>query len=345
LKKFYPVEDHERLETDEKFRQERLLDYAEKVVEIVWLNKKPYFDEPVYYARCNYPIEDIANQYIPELFEKNLISICIKDNEPIDIQLYDDLLAGRDVKHNPKLIYLHRFFNIVRQVKTKDVIVVSSYLGNKENKIGLIKKGSEIIELKKDRLTLYCLQMKSVYCTPYPNFWGKNNEVKTLNLSKYPVLKSLIPQQVTISPVIKNKNKIYSIYYGYPIEFELASLSNEDVEIMCMEWLRSKYAPPDFKMQFQLLKTGGNNADIDILGCTYDNEKIACQVTNTDNQKLIKDKEQKLEDFDSFRKIMFSHLETFWTAPDSFNQNITEIWNDFKNDDRYVQLLKRLIIS
>jgi len=343
LKKFYPVEEQEKLKSDENFRHERLLDYAEKVIEILWLNK-PFFDEPIYLIRTNYkePLE--AKKMIPVLFKNNIISICIQNSEKDHLSYYENLIAGKKVQFDIGKNYIKYFIDIANSARTKDVLTIAMYEGL-EPKIGLIKKGEKIFKQKEDGFTLFCLQMKSVYCTPYPNFWGKTNEIKSLNLSKYPVLKSLIPQQLTISPIQKNKKKIYSIYYGCPIKIEFASMSNEGIETMCTEWLRSEYAPTEFKIQFQLIRTGGNFADVDILGCNSDNEIIACQVTNTENEKLIKDKTQKLDNFVSHKKIMFSHLETHWKTQENFNQNIMEIWNNFKNDSIYVKLLERLIIN
>lgn len=341
IKKFFPVEEHERLKSDEHFRRERLLDYAEKVVEILWLNK-PYFDEPIYLIRTNYkePLE--AKEMIPLLFKNNIVSICIQDKENDDLNYFENLITGEKVKFEKGKNYIKYFIDIANIAKTKDVLLVAMYEGL-ETKIGLIKKGEQIFEQKHNGFTLFCLQLKSVYCTPYPNFWGEKNEVESLKLSNFPILKSLIPQQVTISPLRKNKNKLYSIYYGCPIRLEYDSLSNEAVEIMCTEWLRSDYAPKEFKLRFQLLRTGGNFPDIDILGCNYNDEQIACQVTNTKNEKLIRDKVQKLESFNSDKKIMFSHLETHWTSQVNLNKNIMEVWNDFWNDGLYAKMLERLI--
>jgi hypothetical protein len=343
IKKFYPVEDHEKLKSDENFRRQRLLDYAEKVIEILWLNK-PYFDEPIYLIRTNYKVPLEAKKMIPLLFKNNITSICIQNSEEDHLSYYENLIAGKKVQFEIGKNYIKYFIDIANIARTKDILIIAMYEGL-EPKIGLIKKGEQIFKQKEDGFTLFCLQMKSVYCTPYPNFWGETNEIKSLNLSKYPVLKSLIPQQLTISPIQKNKKKIYSIYYGCPIKIEFASMSNESIETMCTEWLRSEYAPKEFKIQFQLIRTGGNFPDVDIVGCNSKNEKVACQVTNTENEKLIKDKTQKLENFVSDKKIMFSHLKTHWQTQENFNQNITEIWNTFKNDSIYVKLLERLIIN
>lgn len=53
IKKFFPKEDEDKLKADRDFRQERLLDFAEKVVNVLWKNQ-PLFDEPSWLVRCNY---------------------------------------------------------------------------------------------------------------------------------------------------------------------------------------------------------------------------------------------------------------------------------------------------
>ncbi len=53
IKKYLPVEDHELLKTNDELRKERLYEFAEKVIRVLWLNE-PLFEEPIYLVRCNY---------------------------------------------------------------------------------------------------------------------------------------------------------------------------------------------------------------------------------------------------------------------------------------------------
>lgn len=346
IKKFFPLEDHDKLREDNEFCDERLIEITEKLIRILWLNE-PAFTESVYYARCNYPIGDLANQYLDELYEKNLIAICIKDNkieQEYDMVLFSKLLNNLEVKYDNKLNYIHRFFDIVNRVKYDDVIVVGSYLGYPNVKLGLVKKGSEIIRLKKDGLTFFCLQMKSVYCNPFPNFWGRKQEKEGLNLFDFPILKSVIPYRTTFSPIIKNRNKIYSLYYGYPLMFELDSLSEEGVEIMCTEWIRSKYAPKHLRINYQLLKTGGNFEGIDILGCNENNEIVTCQVTIGSSKSIIEKKTNGINKFEADYKIIFSNNETRFSN-DILYKNLVDVFDELKNDSTYNVMLEKLIYN
>ena len=147
LKKFYPIEEHEKIKSDEIFRRERMLDYAEKIIEILWLNK-PYFDEPIYLVRTNYKPEQIK-KWTPTLHEKNIISICIQDNESIDLKYYDDLIIGEVVPFDIKRNYIKLFIDIANIALNKDVLIIAMYEGL-EPKIGLIKKGEQIFKQKDD---------------------------------------------------------------------------------------------------------------------------------------------------------------------------------------------------
>ena len=53
IKKYLPIEDHESLKANAELRKERLYEFAEKVIRVLWLNE-PLFEEPIYLVRCNY---------------------------------------------------------------------------------------------------------------------------------------------------------------------------------------------------------------------------------------------------------------------------------------------------
>lgn len=335
LKKYYPVEDHQRLMEDEKFRKERLLDFSEKVVKVLWKNE-PLFDEPVYLVRCNYTGK--AASQIDNLYEENIVSICIEESEDIDQAYFDDLINDKNPAFNSSLPYVYRFVNLIKLVEKEDVIVIATYLG-KLPKIGIIKKGSEMFSKNKNGYKLYCLQMKSVYCTP-----PQRGKLNSIDLRDYPILKSIIPQQVTISAVLKRKKAIYSIYYGINYPLELSLLSDMGIEIMCTEWLRSKFAKENIKICYQLLRTGGNYADVDILGVNSMNEVVASQVSNTADPKLIRKKIDKLLSFPSEEKIMFTlkYNPDFSEKKDYVNIFIEDVWEDFMKDEFYKKMLERL---
>jgi len=162
IKKFFPKEEHEKLKTDDVLRRKYLIDFAQKVIEVLWLNQ-PLFDESVYLIRCNYK-NDPGKNLIDYFFEENIASICIEEGEKEDQLYYNQLLSGNKI-HNNKLVYISRFIQIAKEVESKDVIVIATYAGL-NSKIGLIKKGTQISCIEKPNAKFYCLTMESVYCTP-----------------------------------------------------------------------------------------------------------------------------------------------------------------------------------
>ena len=92
------------------------------------------------------------------------------------------------------------------------------------------------------------------------------------------------------------------------------------------------------------MRTGGNFADVDILGVNSMNEIVASQVSNTADPKLIRKKINKLLSFPSEQKIMF----TLKYNPDSSGKKdyvnifIEYVWEDFMKDEFYKKMLERL---
>lgn len=336
IKKYLPVEDHELLKANAVLRKERLYELAEKIIRVLWLNE-PLFEEPIYLVRCNYT-EKSASE-LEYLYENNIISICIQDEQTTDQDYFDALINGNNPPYNNKLPYIQRFVNLVNLAKEQDVIVIASYLGMNP-KIGLIKKGSEMFCKEGNEFKLFCLKMKSVYCTPN---WG--DEFDSIDLRTYPILKSIIPSQATISAVNQRKNAIYGIYYGVKYPLDLSLMTDSAIEIMCTEWMRSRFANEKYRICYQIIRTGGNFADVDILGANNQNKIVAAQVSNTSDINLVSKKINKLKSFSSDERIMFSnvHRPDLEYVDGCLNIFIGGVWNDFYSDSYYKVMLERLV--
>lgn len=335
IKKYLPIEDHELLKANAELRKERLFEFAEKIIRVLWLDE-PLFEEPIYLVRCNYT-EKSASE-LEYLYENNIVSICIQDEQTEDQEYFDALINGNNPPYNNKLPYIQRFVSLVDLVKEQDVIVIASFLG-KYPKIGLIKKDSEMFCKKGDGFTLYCLKMKSVYCTPN---WSE--EFESIDLKTYPIIKSIIPQQVTISAVNQRKSAIYGIYYGVKYPLDLSLMTDSAIEVMCTEWLRSRFANESYQICYQIIRTGGNYADVDILGANSHNKTVAAQVSNTTDINLVINKIEKLNAFSSDEKIMFSmvHRPDLKSINGCRNIFIGDVWNEFYSDLYYKVMLERL---
>lgn len=338
IKKYYPEEEHEKLKTDDSFRRERLQDLVEKIIRILWFNE-PICDEPIYLVRCNY----VGNVEVEtdSLYEKNIVSICIQNNEKeaADREYYRALVNNENPKYIKNLPYIHRFVALQNLVKTTDVLVISSFAGRK-TKLGLIKKGSDVYCIDRGEYKLYCMNMVSVYCTP-----TCSEKIESVDLRDYPILKSIIPQQVTISAVNKRKNAIYQIYYGVQYPISLSLMSDSAIEVMCAEWLRSEYVEPEYRIAYQLMRTGGNFGDVDVLGVNREGMLVGVQVSYTDDINLISKKIDKLNAFNADYRVMFSmknrvDLEFIDGCKNIF---IGDVWNKFQADPFYKKMLERLV--
>lgn len=336
IKKYLPIEDHELLKANAELRRERLYELSEKIIRVLWLNE-PLFEEPIYLVRCNYTGKSASE--LEYLYKNNIVSICIQEEEAEDQNYFDALINGNNPPYNNKLPYIQRFVSLVDLVKEQDVIVIASYLG-KNPKIGLIKKGSEMFYREGNGFKLFCLEMKSVYCTPN---WGERFD--SIDLRTYPIIKSIIPQQVTISTVNQRRNAIYGIYYGAKYPLDLSFMTDSAIEVMCTEWLRSQFANEKYRICYQIIRTGGNFADVDILGANNQNKIVAVQVSNTSDINLVSKKIDKLNSFSSYEKIMFSmvHCPDLKEIDDCLNIFIGDVWNDFYSDSYYKVMLKRLV--
>ena len=335
VKKYLPIEDHELLKANAELRKERLYEFTEKVIRVLWLNET-LFEEPIYLVRCNYTGKSASE--IEYLYENNIASICIQDEETEDRDYFNDLINGNNPAYNNKLPYIQRFVSLADLAKEQDVIIIASYLG-KNPKIGLIKKDSEMFCKEGDGFNLYCLKMKSVYCTPN---WSE--EFNSIDLRTYPILKSIIPQQVTISAVNQRKSAIYGIYYGVKYPLDLSLMTDSAIEVMCTEWLRSRFANESYRICYQIIRTGGNYADVDILGANNQNKIIAAQVSNTTDINLVCKKIDKLNSFSSDEKIMFSmvYRPDLKSINGCLNIFIGDVWNEFYLDLYYKVMLERL---
>ena len=336
IKKYLPVEDHESLKAKAELRKERLYEFAEKIVRVLWLNE-PLFEEPIFLVRCNYT--DKSASEIEYLYENNIVSICIQDEQKTDKKYFNDLINGNNPKYNNKLPYIQRFVNLINLVKEQDIIVIASYTG-KNPKIGLIKKGTKMFIREGNEFKLYCLNMKSVYCTPN---WGE--QFDSIDLRTYPIIKSIIPQQVTISAVNQRKKAIYGIYYGVKYPLDLSLMTDSAIETMCTEWLRSRFSEESYRIYYQIMRTGGNFADVDVLGANNQNKIVAAQVSNTSDKNLVSKKIDKLKSFSSDEKIMFSmvHRPDLKIIDGCHNIFIGDVWNDFYSDAFYKKMLERLV--
>ncbi len=330
----YYLYDLEKIRKDENYRTDNILSFAERIVGILWENQ-PFFDEEVYWIRTNYT--GSAEKHINELYEKDLISICIQDFEKDDLQNYNELMANNSPKkHIP---YVRSFVNLVKAIKKKDVIVFVSYK-DRDIKMGLIKKGTATVEKlrkEKDELSLYCVQFKQL-------------KKKTFQLKENPILKILIPKGGgTINHIINHrKNIAYYLFYNIIPPLDLSLMTYDEIEKLCLNWIKSEYIDEDYQIVRPIIETGkGNIRDIDILGMNSKGEIIAVQVSFTDETKLLNKKAKNLINTKGADKyVMFTNVKDNAEFVGEIRQiYIGDVFKKLKSDLRYDSFFKELAIN
>ena len=189
---------------------------------------------PIYIIRIN--LHD-NKEKIKDFYKNNEIAILVnQDNEK---EYWNYLYQSNNVTKTPKNIqFIQRWKKMEEVLQTSDILVIAKYLGEKKTKIAKISKNTKSIQRgKENEYKIYKLE-----------------DVKEFENLEYPILNSIIPHQVTLSPVKQREELIHWLFseekYEKP-EISLKNISTNLVELICLEWLRSNLAPKDYKIQFQ----------------------------------------------------------------------------------------------
>lgn len=243
-------------------------------------------DYNIFYIRNNFKVP----KFRKEIFVKSQAAILVdQDFEKADWNL---LMQGEKKQHKGTQ-FIDRWIKMEKSLKKKDALLVSSYLGENIIKIGLLSKNSTFFEHPENK-DFKVFQMEKIV---------------ELNQNEHQILSSLIPAQTTLSPIHQRTNFIISKYLGTTLPVILENLSPTSVELMCMEWLRTGFAPIEFQLKYQLLKAGGNFPNIDIYGVTKEGKEIAAQVTVSNNRNTVIKKLEKLSRVSIEKQVMFCDIE------------------------------------
>lgn len=317
IHKHYPKSIHQQLESDSEFRKAKILGFIKDLVEILYFNK-PMFDFNIFLIRNN--LKNDANARF-KFLENNQAAILVDQVD--EIEDWNLLLEGKKSKNNKQFVV--RWFSINNSLKEKDALIVSSYKGNDTIKIGLLPKGS----------TYYDLPQNNQY-----KVFQLSNAIE-LDKRDNQIFNSLIPSHATISPIKQRTSFIISKYVGIPLQTTLDNLSTTSVELICTEWLRSDFAPKNFQLKYQLLRTGGNFPNIDIYGVTKDGKELAGQVSVTRDKKTIENKVKQLSKTGDRIKVMFCDIddEQDFSIP---TISIRKVFDDLSSNG-YGLLLDKLV--
>jgi hypothetical protein len=285
--------------------------YAAK---IIYLGKPPY--HPFYLCRINFSDQGMVQDF----YANHKIGIHLhtqKDHEDFEKLQKEEM---------PDQLYVRRWKHLLKTLRENDVLVLASYK-NLGSKVGMIYQHS--------------LPDKVGSIEDFHAYFSLKN-VQDVDIESHPFIQSLLPSNVTISP-IKRKNYLLrkDIFPQMIVQLPFHEFDDLAYEILAMEWLRSKHAPKDYRLTYQLLKVGGNLKDIDIYGMTENQEKLIAQVSVTNNPKLMEKKIKQLEKYVGFKKVFFFKTKGKVTT-DYEIISLDKVILDLEKDPQYKDLVAQL---
>ena len=293
--------------------KENYFEAIKYAIDILFFGKEPYHKFVLF--RNNFG----HSEQIQKLYNNNETAIHLDTDK--DFEDWEKYVNGE----NPKQQYLQRWKSLTDLINKQDVVIISSFKGI-GYKIGKVKQGTKFEKI---------VNGKSVY------YLFKLENVKPINLDLFQFVQTILPANVTLSNVNRKSYSLRKIFPGIVCNVSNFEMDDIAIEILVAEWLRSKYAPKEYKIKYQILKTGGNKKDIDISGITENNENLIVQVSNTENLGTIKKKIANLEKYEDCNKVFFFNIP----SQEIDGQKIIDIKNvieDFRKDKYYQKLLTEL---
>ena len=123
--------------------------------------------------------------------------------------------------------------------------------------------------------------------------------IKEIPYSEYPILNTIRPIRNTISRWPKAEKILPYIYNDEPLPFKVSSLTSEQLELICSEYLKILKV-----INAPLLKVGGSQPKIDISGIGIDGKRVYAQVSFKEGKKEIEKKIELLKAFESEDSIL-----------------------------------------
>ncbi|WP_423819214.1 hypothetical protein V5739_00455 [Salinimicrobium sp. TIG7-5_MAKvit] len=288
----------------------RALSYT---IRVLLLNYPPYHDFFIFRINLHDPIA------IKDFWKKN--EVAIHFNTEQDMEDWGKLKAGEQ----PEQLYVQRWVQLQNELEKRDVIICASYKGL-GYKMGVIRRSQEPA-IKKSTEGFYAILPLE--------------KSKEIDLDLHPVLQGLLPSNVTISRIKKRNYRLRKLYHQMKVKLPVREFDSNSYEIMVNEWLRSSHAPEEIRMKFQLLKTGSNKKDIDIFGVSVLGEKMAVQVSDTNDPRTIMRKVRQLSNYEEFKKLFFFNINSS-KEEDVEIIDLKQVVSDLENDNSYQELVQEL---
>jgi hypothetical protein len=296
------LKDKDRLKYDYEFRHSCTIKLAIDLVEVLYFDK-PLFDYNVFHIKNEFMREG----FIEELFHNDQAALLLEDDFR-DIRNNSELKNDETYRKN-KLKFIRLWDELNTSLRHKDTLIVASYRGRNEVKIGLMKKGSKITE---DPLN-------SKYRTL------QLTKVKTLMKRKHVILGNITQSRSMLNKITDKSDYVTSKYFEKKPSIKYENLSSHSVKIMCMEWLRTELAPSQYRIKYLTKVSKQVMTSVDINGLTADNKVVAAKVLFQDDREIIQDTLDQFHKSENTVNLIFSEIEInsiikIYNTKDIFNQ-------------------------
>lgn len=279
------LKDKDRLKYDDEFRYSSILKLAIDLVEVLYFNK-PLF----YYNIFHIKNEFMREGFIDELFQNDQASLLVEDNFR-DIENNSEPKNDETYRKN-KLRFIRLWNELNTSLKHKDTLIVASYRGRSEVKVGLMKIGSKIV---KDPLN--------------PNYKTLQlTGVKTIIKRKYVILDKITRSRRMLNRITDKSDYITSKYFGKKPSTKYENLSDYSIKLMCMEWLRTELVPSQFRIKYMTKVSRQVLNNIDINGLTADNKKVFAKIIFLNQRNSIQDILNQFHKSENTLSIIFSEI-------------------------------------
>lgn len=293
--------------------KENYFEAIKYAIDVLYFGKEPYHKFVLF--RNNFGNAELIQTFY------NTDKTAIHLDKDADFQDWEKYLNGE----NPKQQYLKRWKSLTDLISSQDVILIARYKGI-GYKMGKIKQGAEFEKIADGNSVYYAFKVENA---------------QAINLDLFQFVQTILTTGNTISNILRKNYSLRKIFPGVVCKTSNFEMDDIALEILVAEWLRSKYAPKEYRIKYQILKTGGNKKDIDISGITEDDENLIVQVSNTENPTTIKKKILKLDKYKDCKKLFFFNVKN----QEIDGHEIIDIKNvieDFRNDKYYQRLLDEL---
>lgn len=203
--------------------------------------------------------------------------------------------------------------------------IVASYYGNDydihsdEMLIGVVPPGSEPVGEDVGETMLKTLSMDT-------------ETTRVISFKNYPVLSAVRPRGHSLCRWRAAEDQVRAIIAEGQLSAEVGSLSSEQLEVACNEYLRVK-----FDGYFPTLPVGRTLRDVDIVGGTA-NERVLAQVTQESDRDKLDGKIQKLQNYadENARLVLFAPAKHELESTSGIDHiTVEEVFNTLYSDESH----------